>query len=32
MIKLTVNYINKDILMLTDLLIDLRVTAHMIIN
>ena len=31
-IKLTVNYINKDISMLTDLLIDLRVTAHMIVN
>ena len=31
-IKLTVNHINKDILMLTDLLIDLRVTVHMIVN
>ena len=31
-IKLTVNHVNKDILMLTDLLIDLRVTAHMIVN
>ena len=32
MIKLTVNHVNKDILMLTDLLIDLKVTVHMIVN
>ena len=31
-IKLTVNHVNKDILMLTDLLIDLRVTVHIIVN
>ena len=31
-IKLTVNYINKDMLMLTNLLIDLRVTTHIIVN
>ena len=31
-IKSTVNYINKDILMLTDLLIDSEVTVHMIVN
>ena len=31
-IKLTVNYVNKDIPMSTDLLIDLEVTAHMIVN
>ena len=31
-IKLTVNYINKDISMLTDLLIDSEVTAHIIVN
>ena len=31
-IKLTVNHVNKDISMLINLLIDLRVTAHMIIN
>ena len=30
--KLTVNYINKDILMLIDLLIDSEVTVHMIVN
>ena len=32
MIKLTVNHVNKDILMLTDLLIDLEVTVHIIVN
>ena len=32
MIKLTINHINKDISMLMNLLIDLRVTAYMIIN
>ena len=32
MIKLTVNYVNKDILISTDLLIDLRVIVHMIVN
>ena len=32
MIKLTVNHINKDILMSTDLLLDLEVTVHMIAN
>ena len=32
MIKLTVNHVNKDISMSTDLLIDLEVTVHMIIN
>ena len=31
-IKLTVNHINKDILMLIDLLIDLEVIIYMIIN
>ena len=31
-IKLTVNYINKDILMSIDLLIDSEVTAHTIVN
>ena len=31
-IKLTVNHINKDILMSTDLLIDLKVTVHIIAN
>ena len=31
-IKSTVNYINKDILMSTDLLIDLRTIVHMIVN
>ena len=31
-IKSTVNHINKDILMSTDLLIDSEVTAYMIIN
>ena len=30
--KLTVNHINKDILMSTDLLIDLEVITYMIIN
>ena len=32
MIKLTVNHVNKDILMLIDLLIDSEVTVHMIVN
>ena len=31
-IKLTVNHVNKDILMSTDLLIDSEVTVHMIVN
>ena len=31
-IKLTVNHINKDILMLINLLIDLEVTVHIIVN
>ena len=31
-IKLTVNHFNKDILILTDLLIDLEVTIYMIVN
>ena len=32
MIKLTVNHVNKDISMSTDLLIDLEVTTHIIVN
>ena len=32
MIKSTVNHVNKDISMLMNLLIDLKVTAHMIAN
>ena len=32
MIKLTVNHVNKDILMLMNLLIDLKVTVHIIVN
>ena len=32
MIKLTVNHVNKDILMSIDLLIDSEVTVHMIAN
>ena len=31
-IKLIVNHFNKDILILMNLLIDLKVTAHMIVN